>query len=242
MADSNFEQIDGKPKGKGRHLAGKNEPRLKLPDSDAPAFTVPTEEEKKATWKFFLVTLGIFVVGLAILLIAFERIKYLPLNTYAIDAFPNVYELDAGLFFPQTLVYVSGTFLFLVSVPLLLMRVAPSLNKELTREGSFLTKTIAVLSLLFMVFLMVQTGSKGHEITSVTSQALLQIQPDWAEKRYGISYDKITVHHKTGKYAKSRQDKVLSHGIVIAEVCNNSYKEVRFCKPGTDNEFPVLVR
>lgn len=232
MADDSLGQHGSKPAKRGRHLADKNDP-IPVIARSKPA--LPTEKEKKATRKFVLVGFFSCILTMVVQFFALEKIKSLPLHTYPIEAFPNVYELDAGLFFINILATVSGTLLLVGLLSMLAIKVGPDL---INRMG----KPVAFLMIILVIFTTMYISKVTNEATSGTSQVLLQMQPEWAEKRYGLTYDKITVHHYTGKHRKSRQDKVLYRGSVVAEVCNNSYAEVRFCKPGTDDEFPVLVR
>jgi hypothetical protein len=68
----------------------------------------------------------------------------------------------------------------------------------------------------------------------------------WAEKRYAVSYDELTVKKvkpKTNsKYDYTVQDEVKSHGEVIAKVCTNPDRQsVYFCDKETGEELPMYL-
>lgn len=70
---------------------------------------------------------------------------------------------------------------------------------------------------------------------------LLEKQHSWAEQRYGIDYEEIsTFQTKSRSTDRTWQDKVISKGQVIAEVCPRQGYEISFCVPGTLQELPLV--
>lgn len=103
----------------------------------------------------------------------------------------------------------------------------------------FIVNTLVFIILIIgMVIAIGVTESIGENV----SNELLTKQHIWAESRYGILYDEITTYRTDGKVPTTYQEKVMSNGEVIAEVCSGQRGKVLFCKPDTFRELPVIKR
>lgn len=67
-------------------------------------------------------------------------------------------------------------------------------------------------------------------------------QHEWAEKRYGITYDEITIEkHGTGKHITQFQDEIIEDGTVVGRICEREDETIVFCGVNSIREMPVLV-
>lgn len=104
------------------------------------------------------------------------------------------------------------------------------------------TTNFAVLTSLVcmaLTFLSVIPMQGTHQ---EVKQEILANQHIWAEKRYGIAYDEVTVREiENGKRDYKIQDQVILDGEVIASVCQrDSRRTVIFCETGTEIELPLI--
>lgn len=100
------------------------------------------------------------------------------------------------------------------------------------------TTNFAVLTSLACMVLTFLSAIPMQGIHKEIKTEMLVNQHTWAEERYGIIYDEITVREvENGKRDYKVQDKVLLNGEVIASVCErDSRRTVIFCETGTDIE------
>lgn len=85
-----------------------------------------------------------------------------------------------------------------------------------------------------------------NNIRMEVKEKVLANEKVWAEKRYGVSYDEITVKKiepKTNsKYDYTVQDEVKSGGEIVAKVCTNPDKQsIYFCDKETNEELPMYL-
>jgi hypothetical protein len=98
----------------------------------------------------------------------------------------------------------------------------------------------------FVAFLIGFAIMIGHSlyINSVREDVykeLASIQHTWAEDRYGITYDEITILETEGRKGTTNknQDKVVKDGEIIAKVCKPDRETILFCEPDSDYELFV---
>lgn len=99
----------------------------------------------------------------------------------------------------------------------------------------------------FLVFA-IAIGMAFHvnSIRVEVKEKVLANEKVWAEKRYAVSYDEVTVKKvepKTNsKYDYTVQDEVKSNGEVIAKVCTNPDRQsIYFCDKDTNEELPMYL-
>lgn len=96
----------------------------------------------------------------------------------------------------------------------------------------------------FLVFgLCIVESLQVNEMRKDVVEELLVVQHDWAEKRYGIEYDDITVRTWEGRKGKTHhaQEHVMRDGEIIASVCHQDDYNILLCQPGTMDELPVYL-
>lgn len=96
----------------------------------------------------------------------------------------------------------------------------------------------------FLVFgLGIAESLQVNEMRKDVVEELLVEQHDWAEKRYGIQYDEITVRTWEGRKGRTHhmQESVMRDGEIIATVCPQDDYNILFCEPGTTDELPVYL-
>lgn len=84
-----------------------------------------------------------------------------------------------------------------------------------------------------------------NTVREETVKTVLANQHEWAEQRYGITYDEITLREMTARNSSRSwkvQDSVMKDGQIIATVCERHDRQsVLFCEPGTDTELFTFV-
>lgn len=84
-----------------------------------------------------------------------------------------------------------------------------------------------------------------NSVREDTKEAVLVNQHEWAEQRYGITYDEITVREIKGRNENRSytvQDSVMKDGQIIATVCERHERQsTLFCEPGTDTELLTFI-
>lgn len=104
------------------------------------------------------------------------------------------------------------------------------------------TTNFAVLTSLACFVAIIIAVIAGSGDNAKINKTALENQHTWAEQRYGVIYDEITIREiENGKRDYKVQDKVLLNGETIATVCEQDNRQtVQFCFPGTNEELPLL--
>lgn len=103
---------------------------------------------------------------------------------------------------------------------------------------SFLVKGIG-FCVGFIVFMIV--GFCFTDVVIGVQDEMFSLQHSWAQERYGIVYDTISME-SLGHNESDRQSTVYLNNEVVADVCPGPYTEVLFCAPGTTDELPVIAK
>lgn len=110
----------------------------------------------------------------------------------------------------------------------------------------FSRKSSKLVFAAFFIVFAIAIGMALHvnNIRMEVKEDVLKNEKVWAEKRYGIAYDEITVKkiepdtHSRNDY--TIQDEVKKDGNVIATVCmDDDRSSLKFCEPGTQEELYV---
>lgn len=179
-------------------------------------------------------TLGVFMIAASIIIIGWqglelyryiEDMRALPGSMRPDKMFVNIYKINGA---PFSLVVISSLLVILI---LGIFRVVK--NKK--------SKDLIYIAIVLAFGLAIGGTSQLDSIAHGVEEELLVVQKDWAEKRYGISYDEITVKKTKGNKNRTKlaQDSVIKNGETIATVCKHDNYNVQFCKSGTDTELPV---
>lgn len=138
--------------------------------------------------------------------------------------FVNPFELTGGLALIGSLQGFAGILLCLGTYRIIYSR-----------------KSTALVFIVFPIFfgLIIAQAFHVSGIREEVQKSAISNQHTWAEQRYGLTYDEITV--KTLKANESRtykaQDSVMKDGQVIASVCEAENRQsTYFCEPGTATE------
>jgi hypothetical protein len=172
---------------------------------------------------FLLLCSLAYVVG------APERIREFTTDIPATGLFPNLYKVDLD---SSPLLSVIALF-SLVGVVSGISRVIRG-----QRGPGWLPMTVIVGFFIAFAFSMYLTNEYKEPIV----KELHVTQHDWAEQRYGITYDEITVGERGSRRNITYfQDKVIKDGEPIAWVCEQKEDTVAFCGVNSMHELPVIV-
>lgn len=156
------------------------------------------------------------------------RIRAIPDSVSPLSSFPDIFKITDS---PAALYSVIGGGAFIV--------LWTGLYRIIYRKPSTWHKFLA-FGIGFAIII-------GHAfyLNSVrvpVYDELVSVQHQWADERYGIIYDEVTILETEGRKNTTikNQDKVIWDGEIIAEVCKDSRTTVLFCEPGTDQELFVM--
>lgn len=83
-----------------------------------------------------------------------------------------------------------------------------------------------------------------NSVREETVKTVLANQHEWAEQRYGVTYDEITLREISARNSSrdwTVQDSVMKDGEIIATVCERQERQATlFCEPGTDTELSTF--
>lgn len=176
-----------------------------------------------------VISLLFLLPGLGYLMGAPERIANFPTEIPPTEYFPNLYELDIDS------APMMGVLVLFAAVGLIcgIARV-----KRGQRSGGLVTIGVFFGFFISMVIAMNVTENIKEPIL----ESLHSNQHVWAEERYGITYDEITVGvHGTSRNKTYFQDEVIEDGVVIARICEREDGTIMFCGATSIREMPVLV-
>lgn len=182
------------------------------------------------------------IIGLVMCVIAFigsvwclaqypgelEKLKQLPSNVDPSKHFPNVFNLTGNTTYLIFFACMAGLFFGLG-----LYRVI---------KGH---KSRGLIFILFFVFFGIAIANAFYinSIRQGVYDELIPAQHTWAEQRYGIQYDDVSILETKNRKNQTHkeQDKVYSNGDVIASVCYPTDETIAFCDPETSLELYVLT-
>lgn len=157
-----------------------------------------------------------------------EKMKQLPSSVDPSKYFPNVFNLTGNTTY----------FIFFACMAGLVF----GLGLYRLIKGH---KSRGLVFILFFVFFGIAIANAFY-INSVRQgiyDELVSSQHQWAEQRYGIQYDDVSILETKNRKSQTHkeQDKVYSNGDVIASVCYPTDETIAFCDPETSLELYVLI-
>jgi len=174
-------------------------------------------------------SLLLLIPSLAYIAGASERISAFSTKIPPTVQFPNLYKLDVD----------SSPLLAVIAFYALIGLVSGIARIVRGQRGpSWLPMTLFAGFFILMVISFQIT----KEIKEPILDSLHVSQHEWAEERYGITYDEITIgQHGSGKYTTYFQDEIVEDGTVIGRVCEQEDDTIVFCGVNSIREMPVLV-
>lgn len=158
-----------------------------------------------------------------------DKIVSFPSTIGPDNYFVDIYNYSEGLSF-ISVIFAGAIILLALGVYRIMTNARPP--KKLT----------AIAFAVVFPLLIIQAIQAGNQQKDTISE-LLSVQHTWAEQRYGIEYDEITVRTWEGRKGQTNrvQDNVMKDGQNIATVCPYDRYNILFCEPGTTDELPVYT-
>ena len=158
---------------------------------------------------------------------SFAELKGIPDSVSPAGPFPNVMNLTHSL---SNAISLAGFCLIMLAL---------GVYRIITGRKSRAVIFIA----FFIVFAMgIGVALYVNSVREDVYDELVSSQHQWADSRYGIIYDEVTVHETTDRKNQTikNQDSVIWEGEIIAKVCPKDEHTVVFCDPDTGEELTVF--